>query len=124
MQQPYQPCTLHKHAHMHVCALHVPQPHRHRQEVHMLPLQGGPSQGTCQTALPDVLRPTHPVPRHWDTPCAGLLTGGSRSNGPSILARLSELARAQAAMQQHHAGLEDAEQRLKGLAAAAKNYKQ
>ena len=48
--------------------------------------------------------------------------GGSRSKGASVLTRLHELQAAEDKLARHVAALADAEQALKGLAAAAKEH--
>ena len=54
----------------------------------------------------------------------GTLTGGSRNKGSSVLARLHELATAEAELATHQAAHRQAEQALAALAAAAKEHKQ
>lgn len=53
----------------------------------------------------------------------GLLTGGSRGSGGSLLARLAELLDAEAAAERHAAALADAETALEAMRPAAARYK-
>ena len=52
----------------------------------------------------------------------GTLTGGSRNRSSSVLARVHELAAAEAELETHQAALQQAESTLRAMAAAAKEH--
>ena len=54
----------------------------------------------------------------------GTLTGGSRSKGSSVLARLHELSTTEAELAMHQAAQHQADHALAALAAVAKDHKQ